>query len=327
MFDDSLQSVDNLIETGALIEQHLHGGFGIDFSLCRADDFIDFSKKILRYGVCGFFPTLATDSVDALRRQIFEIKKAQQYQNTLDEPAAKILGVHLEACFLNPLKKGIHNESLFLKPTIDNYKLLEDEIIKIVTLAPELDEGFELCNYLKSNGVRVSAGHCLGSDLSAVDQVTHLYNAMGAFSHREKTTVVSALSNDDISTELIADLKHVQKDVLKFTFRTKPLRKIILISDALPITHSSLDSMDFCSKKVFLKDGKAVDKNGTMAGSTTFVSDIIRLLVKEDILDLSIAVRMASSNIDFVNPIDAQIYWDSDKNISAMNFEGNLITF
>lgn len=327
MYDIQIQSVDNLIETKALIEQHLHGGFGIDFAICNTDDFIKFSKKILKFGVCGFFPTLATDSVDNLKRQISEIKKAQELQNSSTEPLAKILGVNLEACFLNPLKKGIHNESFFLKPTINNFKLLEDEVIKIVTVAPELDEDFELCNYLKSKGIRVSAGHCLGADLSAVQQVTHLYNAMGAFSHKDASTVVSALSDDEVYTELIADFKHVQKDVLKITLKTKPHNKIILISDALPIAHSDKESMEFCSKTVFLKEGKAVDVNGTMAGSTDFVCDIIKKVVKEGLLDLKSAVSMASTNINFIPEIDAQIFWDSDNNVCAMNFEGNIITF
>lgn len=327
MYDIQIQSVDNLIETKALIEQHLHGGFGIDFAVCDKKDFITFSKKILKFGVCGFFPTLATDTVENIQRQICEIKKAQEFQIDSQEPMAKILGVHLEACFLNPEKKGIHNESLFLKPTVENYKLFEDDVVKIVTVAPELDEGFELCKYLKSKGVRVSAGHCMGADLSAVQQVTHLYNAMGAFSHKDSSTVVTALSDEGVYAELIADFKHVQKEVLEITFKTKPHNKIILISDALPIAHSDCTEMTFCGKTVFLKDGKAVDSNDTMAGSTNFVSDIIKLLVKEQMLDLKTAVLMASTNINFIPEIDAQIFWDSDSNICAMNFEGNIITF
>lgn len=321
------QSVDNLVITNALIEQHIHGGFGIDFAKCKAQDFIDFSKKILRYGVCAFFPTLATDSVENLKTQIKEIKKAAKLQESTAEPMARIMGVHLEACFLNPLKKGIHNANQLLEPTIENYKLLEDEIIKIVTLAPELDKNYSLCSYLKEKGVRVSAGHCMGTDLSSVQQVTHLYNAMGTFSHKEQSTVVCALTNDNLYTEIIADLKHVYKDVLKITFRVKPLSKIILISDALPITHSNLESMEFCSKKIFLKDGKAVDADGTIAGSTTFVTDIIKRLVKEGMLDLRTAVSMASSNIDYFAVPPCQIYWDGNFEICAMNYLGNLITF
>ncbi len=321
------ESVDNLLETNALIEQHLHGGFGIDFSLCTAADFIDFSKKILKFGVCAFFPTLVTDTPEHIKTQLYEIEKAIQFQKSSDEPMAKIMGAHLEACFLNPEKKGIHNEAQFLKPSIENFKKIESPVIKIVTLAPEFDENFELCKYLKSKNIRVSAGHCMGADLSAVDQVTHLYNAMGTFSHKEKSTVVSALADDRIYTELIADGRHVQDDVLKITFRTKPLNKIILISDALPITHSDKETMTFCSKNVFLKDGKAVDANGTMAGSTTFVSDIIKRLIKNDILKLHTAVAMASDNLFYVPKINAKIYWDKDYTICAMNFNGSIITF
>lgn len=319
--------LDNLTETNALIEQHIHGGFGIDFAKCSEDEFIEFSKKIIKYGVCTFFPTLATDSTDNLKRQIARIKKAIKVQEFETTAMAKIAGVHLEACFINPAKKGIHDEKQLLKPSIENYEKLEDEIIKIVTLAPELDEHNDLCKYLKSKGVRVSAGHCLAVNLNNVDQVTHLYNAMGEFSHKNDSTVVSALSNDEIFTEIIADFKHVQKDVLKITFRTKPLSKIILISDALPITHSNKESMEFCNKNVFMKNGKAVDANGTMAGSTTFVADIIKGLVKEKLLDLQTAVSMASSNITYINKMDSKIYWDNDCNICAINLDGNTITF
>lgn len=320
-------SIDNLKETNALIEQHIHGGFGIDFAKCNAREYLEFSKKIIKYGVCAFFPTLATDTVDNLKRQIEEIKSAIKLQESEAEPMAKILGIHLEACFINPAKKGIHDENQLLKPSIENYSKLEDEAIKIVTLAPELDENNELCKYLKSKGVRVSAGHCLATDLSHVDQVTHLYNAMGNFSHREPSTAVSALAKDEIAAELIADFKHVQKDVLKITFRTKPLSKIILISDALPITHSEKESMEFCNKTVFMKNGKAVDEKGTIAGSTTFVADIIKGLVQEKLVDLETAVAMASSNISYVSKQDSKIYWDEKYNVCAINLNGVLTVF
>ena len=304
---DNIQT--NLIETNALIEEHIHGGFGFDFLYCSAKDIVEFAKRITDYGVWGFFPTLATDTVERLKQQISEIKRAK---SMLPENAADILGVHLEACFLNPEKKGIHDEKQLLAPSIENYKLIEDDFVKIVTLAPELDKGFELCKYLSSKGVKVSAGHCTGSDLSAVSQVTHLFNAMGTFSHKSPSTVVSALSDDRIAAEIIADFRHVLPEVVKLVFRSKPLEKIILISDALPLAHSTLESIVFCGKTVFLKDNKAVDANGTMAGSTMFVYDIIKQLVRNGFCDLQTAAKMASTNI---MPVTRKIYWDNDLNI------------
>ena len=320
-------NLENLIETNALIEQHIHGGFGIDFATCDKEGFIEFAQKIVKYGVCGFFPTLATDSIENIKKQLQAIKLAMELQSQMAEPMAKILGVHLEGIFLNPEKKGIHNEQQLLKPSIENYKLIEDEIIKIVTLAPELDTNFELCKYLKAKGVRVSAGHCCATDLTAVEQVTHLYNAMGTFSHKEPSTAVTALSNDKIYTEVIADGKHVLDEVLKITFRTKPKDKIILISDALPIAHSNLESMEFCSKIVYLKDEKATDAHGTLAGSTNFVEEIIKRLVVNGFLTLETAVSMAYDNINYTERPNAKVYWDKELNIKAIKLDKTIIKF
>lgn len=304
---------ENLIQTNALIEQHIHGGFGIDFLKDNCDKIVEFAQKITRYGVAAFYPTLATADIETLKKQITQIKLAK---SKLPDDAADILGIHLEACFLNPEKKGIHDETQLMLPTIENYKKLEDEFISIVTLAPELDEQYELCNYLKSKGVKVSAGHCLATDLSAVNQVTHLFNAMGDCNHKTLTTSIAAMADENLDVEVIADLKHVLPEVLKVLFKTKPHNKIILISDALPIANSEIESMEFCNKKIYLKDGRAVDDNETMAGSVMFVKDIIKQLVETRMLGFMTAVTMASLNI---NPNKlGTIYWDEDFNIKHM---------
>ena len=125
------------MKTKLLIEQHFHGAFGIDFNKASVDDILYLSKKILKYGIGGIFPTIVTDSIENTKRAIKNIKEASQKQTS---DMAKILGIHLEGIFINPEKKGIHNPKYFLVPTIENYKLVEDDFIKIVTLAPELTE-------------------------------------------------------------------------------------------------------------------------------------------------------------------------------------------
>ena len=112
-----------------LIEQHFHGAFGINFSNCSTEDVIELAKKMKEVGVDGIYPTLVTDTVENIKKQIAIIKKASLNQ---PENSAKILGIHLEANFLNPLKKGIHNSNLFMELNVENYKLLEDDFIKIV---------------------------------------------------------------------------------------------------------------------------------------------------------------------------------------------------
>ena len=191
---------ENFHKSKLLVEQHFHGAYGVDFGTCEVDEILLLSKKLLTHGIGGFYPTLVTDSVENIKRQIERIKTAQKKQT---DEMARILGIHLEGIFINPDKKGIHDEKLFLTPCIENYKLVEDELIKIVTLAPELDEDGELRRYLTLKGVKVQAGHCFGGDLSKCSGVTHLFNAMAGINHREKSTALSALIDDKIYTEII----------------------------------------------------------------------------------------------------------------------------
>lgn len=265
-----------MLKAKPLIEQHFHGAFGVDFNSASVDDILTLSQEIYKLGVGGIFPTLVTDTIENLKTQIAVIKNAAKKQET---KMARILGVHLEGVFLNPKKKGIHNEKYFLMPTPENFARIEDEIIKIVTLAPELDLG--LIDYLRGKGIKVQAGHCLGGDLSKCDGVTHIFNAMGEINHRETKTALSALIDDDVYIELIGDGLHLSDDILELIFRTKPQDKILLISDALPLAKSDLSEIYFADEEVFYDGERATSKSGTIAGSAKLLPDIIKILGKK----------------------------------------------
>lgn len=260
-----------VIKTPLLIEQHIHGAFGVDFNKAGVNDILLVAEKLQEHGIGFFFPTFVTDSVENIKRQISVIKKAARSSNS-------ILGIHLEGIFINPEKKGIHNPEHFMALTVENYKLIEDDFIKIVTLAPELD--VDLIDYLHSKGVKVQAGHCVGGDLGKVDGVTHLFNAMSGVNHRGKSTALSALI-DDVYTEIIADGVHVSDDALKLVFKSKD--KVILISDALPITYSDMKETTFADSKIYYDGVKATSADGTIAGSTTLLDGIIKRLIELDL--------------------------------------------
>ncbi len=296
-----------MIKTKLLIEQHFHGCFGIDFNKASVDDILHLSKEILKYGIGGIFPTIVTDSVENTKCAISVIKKASTKQT---QGMAKILGIHLEGIFINPEKKGIHNPEHFFKPTIENYKLIEDDFIKIVTLAPELDDG--LIKYLKSKSVKVQAGHCVGGNIENCDGVTHLFNAMSGISHRGESTALSALIGDNIYTEIIADGVHVSDKALSLAFKVKPKDKIILISDCLPCTNSDLKEFEFADEKVFFDGKKATSKEGTLAGSTVLLPDIIKRLASVNLFNSEyINNPYKYHNID----LNGHIEWDENWNI------------
>ncbi len=256
------------------IEQHFHGAFGVNFSNCKTEDVLYVAKKMKEIGVGGIFPTLVTDTVENIKKQTAIIKQASAKQT---DDMAKIYGVHLEGIFINPLKKGIHDEKLFLEPSIENYKLVEDDFIKIVTLAPEL-AAKELLDYLNSKGVKVQAGHCTGGNLTGCSGVTHLFNAMAGITHRGESTALSALTNDDIYVEIIADGVHVSDEALKLVFKAKPINKILLVSDCLSCAGTAPCEFEFAGEKIYYDGKKATSKEGTLAGSSTLLTDIIKRL-------------------------------------------------
>lgn len=255
------------MKTPLIIEQHMHGAFGVDFNKANVDEIVEVAHKLRKIGIGGFFPTLVTDSIENIKRQIGIIKEAAKKTNS-------ILGIHLEGIFINAQKKGIHNPEHFLALTVENYQKIEDDFIKIVTLAPELDEG--LISYLKAKGVKIQAGHCVG--WGEVDGATHTFNAMSGVTHRGSSTALSAMIEDRVYAEIIADGLHVSDEALNLFFRAKPANRVILISDALPITYSDQKEAIFADSKIFYDGKKATSADGTIAGSTKLLPEIIKIL-------------------------------------------------
>lgn len=305
------------IKTKLIIEPHIHGAFGVYFNEATVEDVIYLGKELLKRGVGGVYPTLVTDSVPNLKRQIEIIKEASK-KAPID--CAKILGIHLEGNFINPNKKGIHNPEHFLELTVDNYKLIEDDFIKIITLAPELD--INLLDYLRTKDIKIQAGHCEGYELSKCDGVTHIFNAMKGISHRDRSTALSALIDDRIYTEVIADGLHLYDDILKLVFKVKPDNKVILISDALPITYSDIKETVFADSIIYYDKVKATSKDGTIAGSTTLVPEIIKLLMSKNMFN----PQYINNPYEYMSiDIQGELVWDNKGNIISIEKDNKVI--
>ena len=289
------------MKTPLIIEQHLHGAYGVDFNKAGVDDIVALSYKLRKIGIGGFFPTLVTDSVENTKRQIGIIKEAASR-------CSGILGIHLEGIFINSAKKGIHNPEHFLPLTVENFKKIEDDFIKIVTLAPELDEG--LIDYLKSKSIKVQAGHCTG--WGDVDGATHTFNAMSGVTHRGISTALSALVNDNVYAEIIGDGIHVSDDALKLFFKSKPVDKVILISDALPITYSDLKETLFADSKIYYDGKSATSVDGTIAGSTKLLPEIIKILGQKGLFNPQFITN--TYRYHNLEP-QGEIEWDDEFNV------------
>ncbi len=229
-----------------VIDIHTHGFGPYDTAGGDCDDIVQIAGHHALSGVDAIVPTIYSSSAGVMRRSMAAVKKAMdnQRKNALSpdkDGAHTILGVHLEGPYLNPARAGALDERSFLSPSVDNYMRLVDgfeDIIRIVTLAPELGGSLELIEFLSAKGVIASMGHsdATYSEAEAGHKagacgVTHIFNAMRAFHHREVGIAGFALMNPDIYIEVIGDPYHLSDRLIEFIFKTKNPERIVIVSD------------------------------------------------------------------------------------------------
>jgi N-acetylglucosamine-6-phosphate deacetylase len=177
--------------------------------------------------------------------------------------------------------------------------------VKLVTIAPEMPGAHDAIRLLVKKGVRVSMGHSTATFEQAAEakklgvrSVTHLFNAMNPLHHRTPGLPGFALNDDDLYTEVIADGVHVSDEIVKLVFRSRPKKKIILISDGLYITKRK-DTIDIQLGGLTVRtfpDGSLRLPDGTLAGSNSTIQEIVDRVIKLDVLPKEDVVRMASAN-------------------------------
>jgi N-acetylglucosamine-6-phosphate deacetylase len=221
-----------------LIDTHVHGSGGDDVMAAGAEGIARISRAQLRYGTTAYLPSTIAARHDQLLRAIEDTVEAENNS----EPAAEILGLHVEGPYINLQFKGAQPEEGIRDPDFDECRELLEAApgrVKIMTLAPELPGGLELIRYLTAEGVVASLGHS-GADydtaLAAIEagatHATHLYNAMGAMHHRRPGLIAACLNEPSIRAELILDGAHVHPQMTRLAWRAKGRDGLVLITDA-----------------------------------------------------------------------------------------------
>jgi N-acetylglucosamine-6-phosphate deacetylase len=228
-----------------IIDIHTHGIGGYDTKSNKVEDILKIAEIFGSQGVAEIIPTIYPSSIKVMRENMMTVKKAMEKQHSaLRNPhSALISGVHLEGPFLNPSKCGALNASTFIEATEYNLKkLIEgfEDIVKIITIAPEIKGAIKLIKKISGRGIIVSMGH---SDATFSETeagfkagargITHIFNAMSSFHHREPGIAGFGLINKDVYIEVIADPFHLHPKTLELIFRIKNPERIIIVSDSV----------------------------------------------------------------------------------------------
>jgi N-acetylglucosamine-6-phosphate deacetylase len=276
-----------------IIDIHTHGLGGYDTRTINPDDILKIAKLHGAQGISDIIPAIYPGPIAVMRKHMTSVKEAIERQRlalseqrsaatnskfkTKNLKSARIAGIHLEGPFLNPSKAGALDETSFQKPSEKIWKsMIEgfEDIVKIVTISPELKGAQRLIKTISNMGIAVSLGH---SDATYEETkkafqagargITHLFNAMRGLHHREPGIAGFGLMNPGIYVEVIADSLHLNDQTIELIYKVKDPEKIIIVSDSVKET------------KTVLPNQPIQDNTGTLqGGSLTIIESATRLI-------------------------------------------------
>ncbi|XP_055709162.1 N-acetylglucosamine-6-phosphate deacetylase [Phlebotomus papatasi] len=305
--DIQIDCKEALIAPG-FIDLQINGGYGVDFSYdinTVWEGVSKVAKGLLSHGVTSFCPTLVTSPKDTYTQVLPKIPRKAGGPD-----GSTILGVHLEGPFINPSKKGAHPENCIrdfpngIDSLLEVYGDLSN--VSIVTLAPEKENAKEVIEALTRRGITVSLGHTMANLKegeiacnNGATLITHLFNAMLPFHHRDPG-IVGLLSSDAIPPGktvffgIIADGIHTHPAALRIAHRVHP-KGLILVTDAISAMGLSEGTHHIGQMSVDVIGGRAyVAGTKTLCGSIAPMDECVRIFLDSSGCGTVFALEAAS---------------------------------
>jgi N-acetylglucosamine-6-phosphate deacetylase len=296
------------IATPGFVDLQVNGFAGIDFLDADADGYKRASQGLLETGVTAFLATFITAPEDHL------LAALQNVPRHFD--GARVLGVHLEGPFLAPERLGIHPPSARRDP---DAALLERLVsagpVRLVTLAPERPGACDLIDLLRRRAITVSCGHSDATSEEAtaafdrgVRTVTHLFNAMRPFGHRDPGIAGAALARDDVVVQIIVDGAHLAPETAQVVWSAAAGR-VALVTDAVAGAGETDGVYSLGGLDIEIRDGVARGPDGSLAGTSMTMIEAVRNLHAlgvplADALDAATAVPARVIGASFVGRLD-----------------------
>lgn len=297
--------------TPAFFDIHVHGAAGHDVMEATPAALQKIGGFLAQHGVAHYLPTTVTAPIDRLLRALEGLANAIEVQSA-EEPIARAVGIHLEGPFLSQAKRGVHSVSDLQPAKVSLFQRLQQAArghIKLMTVAPELEEALELIEYASAEGVQVSIGH---SDATATEaraaivagavSCTHTFNAMRRLDHREPGIAGVALDSDELYAELICDGIHVAPEFVRMWLAAKGEHRAILVTDGISATGMPDGNYRLGELEVRVEGNRCLlgpDLAGgveTLAGSVLTMDAAVARLRRYTGATLATAMRLAAHN-------------------------------
>jgi len=268
--------------TPGLLDLQVNGAELCDFwGDPTAEQVQSLCRRMLQAGVTSFLPTLITDDLTHMSKNISFLQSLGVGQPTSTVFGARLPGLHLEGPCLSPQRPGVHPPQWLQPFDISVLKQIIREPVILVTAAPELDPDGEALNWLQRKGVTVSLGHSNATFAEAraafdrgVGVMTHTYNALPPLHHRAPGAVGAAMLDDRVSCCVICDGLHVDPDAVRLLLRTKGVDHTILVTDIARIGTTG----------------------GGLVGSSIYLDEAVRNVVAWKVASFGEAIKMSTWN-------------------------------
>lgn len=288
-----------------IIDIHIHGGYGIDTNDATFDEMVTLTQKLPSEGVTSFLPTTVTQSEEVLMRALKNVAEVQAQQTS----GTQIIGIHFEGPYLNIDFKGAQPGECIVKPDVQQFKRFyeaSNHLIRLITLAPEKDTNYELMDFCNAHNIVVSQGHSganyeetLMGIANGVKSITHVFNGMSRFHHRDVNVTGAAFRVKDVFGEIIVDGIHSNFSNVHTFMTSKGKERAILITDALLGKGEPVGSeYQFGGHPVrVFEDGslRLLDLDA-IAGSTLLSNRGVQNIIEKVGLDWEYAVNASSLN-------------------------------
>lgn len=284
-YSKEIQGPKDAVLLPGMIDIHIHGGYGADTMDASFSALDVMSSRLPEEGTTSFLATTITQEHGQISQAL---ENARDWKSAEESSSlgAELIGIHLEGPFVSPKRAGAQPKEWIRPSDLALFKKWQQEagrLIKIVTLAPEEDQQFELIRYLKDESIIASMGHTdadsallLEAFEAGASHMTHLYNAMSPFHHREPGVIGTALAHEGYVTELIADGIHSHPLAAKLAFLAKGSSKLILITDSMRAKGLKDGVYEFGGQSVTVKGKTALLSDGTLAGSILKMNESAR---------------------------------------------------
>jgi N-acetylglucosamine-6-phosphate deacetylase len=317
------------------IDIHVHGGGGFSLATPDPEEARSYARWVVAKGVTSFVASVAADT--PAEGEVY-LRAAAQAAGPVAS-GAELLGIHLEGPFVNSARRGALPESWLRAPNLSLLRRFVNAAgghLRMLTLAPELAGARAVLEKATAAGCVVALGHSDATYEAAQEafaagarHLTHAFNAMRGFHHREPGLLGAALESHAVTVELIADGVHVHPAAARLLLRAKGAENVALITDGAAPAGLSRGTFRTGGREARLSQGRITLPDDTIAGSAATMDVVVRNVIEWGLVPPADAVRMASTVPARVVGVDGhkgRIAPGYDADLMALDEELEVVT-